>query len=45
LKEKLDMAYGFTKSIVDLKQSQTMLLEKLNNNFDAVAQTGEKATL
>jgi len=45
LKEKLDMAYGFTKSIVDLKQSQTMLLEKLDNNFNTVAQTGEKATL
>jgi len=39
------MAYGFTKSIVDLKQSQTMLLEKLDNNFNTVAQTGEKATL
>ncbi len=45
LKEKLDMAYGFAKSIADLKQSQTKLLEKLNNNFDAVAETGEKATL
>jgi hypothetical protein len=44
LKEKLDMAYGFTKSISDLKQSQTKLLEKLNNNFDSVAETGEKAT-
>lgn len=44
LKEKLDMAYGFTKSIADLRQSQTVLLEKLNNNFDDVAETGEKAT-
>jgi hypothetical protein len=45
LMEKLDIAYGFTKSIVDLRQSQASLLEKLNNNFDAVADTGEKATL
>jgi len=45
LKEKLDIAYGFTKSIADLKQSQAALLEKLNKNFDAVADTGEKATL
>ncbi|MBN2181952.1 MAG: hypothetical protein JW715_08550 [Sedimentisphaerales bacterium] len=44
LKEKLDTAYGFTKSITDLKQSQKELLEKLNNNFDVVAETGEKAT-
>ena len=42
LKGKLDLAYGFSKTISALQASYAATVDKLNNNFEAVADDGEK---
>ena len=44
LREKLDIAYGFTKTINELQTSQVSIVNKLNNNFEKVADNNDKAT-
>ncbi len=43
LKGKLDMAFGFTKTIAELRDSYASTVKKLDNNFEATADEGEKA--
>ena len=45
LREKLDIAYGYTKTIDELQTSQASIVNKLNNNFEKVADNSDKATL
>jgi hypothetical protein len=42
LKEKLDLAYGFSNTISSLQSSYAATVDKLNNNFEAVADDGDK---
>lgn len=44
LREKLDIAYGFTKTINELQTDQDVLVKKMNNNFEKVADNNDKAT-
>ncbi len=45
LRERLDIAYGFTKTIDEFQASQAAIVNKLNNNFEKVADNSDKATL
>ena len=45
LAERLDMAQKFAAAIDRLQKSQVSLVGKLNDNFEAVADTGEKTEL